>query len=244
LRPEAYRIAALDRTAVHASEAAQDRGRLAMVLRRSLLMAVTGAAAMLLVLGFVLFAGAATREPASQIARADGIVVLTGGEARIAKAARLLEAGRADRLLISGVNRKVGKDEIHRLTGLGAAQFDCCVDIGYAAHDTIGNADETREWVARRGYKRLIVVTASYHMPRSLAELGRVLPGVELVAYPVVPTRFHTEAWWRHLGTTRILVSEYLKFLPAAARLAGVRLLRTSDASPVAIAGERLKVKS
>jgi len=205
-----------------------------MAKGRFWLIGTAGAAASLLVLGFIVFAGAATREPSPSVERADGIVVLTGGDARIAHAARLLDAGYAARMLISGVNRKVGRDDIQRLTKLSDDRFECCVDIGYAAHDTIGNADETREWVERRGFKRLILVTASYHMPRSLAELGRALPDVTVIPHPVVPKRFRTEGWWLHLGTTRILVSEYVKFLPAAARLAVGRLIQTSEASSTA----------
>lgn len=214
-----------------------------MAIYRRWLMAGAGVAALLL-LGFIIFAGAATREPADLSFRADGIVVLTGGESRIAKAASLLEAGSASRMLISGVNRKVSKEDIQRLTGLTPAQFDCCVDIGYAAHDTIGNADEAREWAERRGYRRLIIVTASYHMPRSLAEVGRVLPDVELYPYPVVPKKFHSEAWWLHPGTIRILLSEYVKFLPAAARYAAARLYHSSVGTPVSVAVERLRAKS
>ena len=63
--------------------------------------------------------------------------------------------------------------------------FECCVDIGYEAQDTPGNADETMHWAADQGFSKLIIVTSSYHMPRSLTELGRVMPDVRLVPYPV-----------------------------------------------------------
>lgn len=215
-----------------------------MSKRRRWLAGAGVVAATLLLYGFVIFAGGATREPAAELEAADGIVVLTGGQARIGKAARLLLEGRAGRMLISGVNRKVSRDDILRLTGLSAEKFECCVDIGYTAHDTVGNADETREWAERRGYNRLIIVTASYHMPRSLAELGRVLPGVKFIPYPVVPKSFHADRWWLHPGTTRILISEYAKFLPSAARFVAVRMLRTSEVDPIAVAGERLRSRT
>ena len=65
---------------------------------------------------------------------------------------------------------------LQRLSGLDEEKFNCCVDLGYAALDTIGNADETRRWAEALHYDSLIVVTASYHMPRSLAELARAMP--------------------------------------------------------------------
>ncbi len=103
-------------------------------------------------------------------------MVLTGESRRIAEGARLLNEGRAERMLISGVYRRTGKRALMSISGLPEQKFDCCVDIGYTALDTAGNADEARAWAAQRRYATLIVVTASYHMPRSLAELSLALP--------------------------------------------------------------------
>ncbi len=100
----------------------------------------TGAALSLLVLGFILFASIVTRPPAPNNAYADGIVVLTGEGQRIAEGARLLTEGRAKRMLISGVYRRTGKRALLKITKLPEEKFDCCVDLGYAALDTTGNA--------------------------------------------------------------------------------------------------------
>ena len=155
-------------------------------LRQSvLLLAGLGFAAF--VFGFILFAAHVMRDETALPARADGIVVLTGGDHRIDEAARLLTEGRANRLLISGVNRSNSKDDIRRIVRVQNKLFDCCVDLGYAARDTIGNASETRRWAETWHYSRLIVVTASYHMPRSLMELSRAFPEAELIPYPVLP---------------------------------------------------------
>lgn len=182
-----------------------------------------------MVLGFVLFAVVATRKPVDNAELADGIVVLTGGEARIGEAGRLLEAGRARRLLISGVNRRTGRDDLRRLLRLPPALFDCCVDIGYEALDTYGNADETRGWAGQWHFSKLIVVTASYHMPRSMAEIALALPEATLIAHPVLPRQLQGMPWWLRLGAARTLLSEYLKFLPVATRLALSRVRGRAD---------------
>src|SRR5262249_15369043 len=78
------------------------------------------------------------------------------------------------------------------------------------------------------GFSKLIIVTSSYHMPRTLAELGRVMPRAKLIPYPVVSRNFRTEPWWTHLATARLLFSEYVKFLMAAARHTPARLLAVS----------------
>ena len=104
-------------------------------LRRALIIGL-GAAVSLLALGFVLFASVVTRFPADNNPHADGIVVLTGESMRIAEGARLLDEGRAQRMLISGVFRRTGKKALLEISGLPEDKFDCCVDIGYAALDT------------------------------------------------------------------------------------------------------------
>lgn len=202
-------------------------------LRRVMILGA-GAILSLLTLGFVLFASIVTRLPAQNNPHADGIVVLTGEGRRIAEGARLLDEGRAQRMLISGVFRRTGKKALLDISGLAEDKFDCCVDIGYTALDTAGNANETRAWATSHGYESLIVVTASYHMPRSLAELSLALPTTRLVPHPVVPSNFPPTQWWLHASVTRTLISEYFKFLPTAAHLTVARLFRSSQQSAVA----------
>lgn len=203
-----------------------------MGLKR-ILIGISGAAVALVAFGFVLFANAVMREPEVQNVHADGIVVLTGGQTRIAEAARLLEERRGERLLISGVNQKIGRPSLLKISGLDEATFNCCVDLGYEALNTIGNAGETRRWAEALGYDRLIVVTSSYHMPRSLAELAREMPNIQLVPHPVAPDGFRRKVWWLDATATRVLASEYIKFLPAAFRLAVARGMTPWQATSV-----------
>jgi len=193
-------------------------------LRRVMIL-VLGTALSLLVLGFILFASVVTREPAPADPHAQGIVVLTGPGGRITEGARLLKEGRAERMLITGVNSRTGKRALLKISGLPKQKFDCCVDLGYLAHDTKGNANETRSWAAARSYDTLIVVTSSWHMPRSLAELALALPGTHLIPYPVLPKTFPESGWWFHAATTRLLLAEYLKFLRTAAHLTLARMM-------------------
>ncbi len=189
--------------------------------------------ASLLVFGFVVFGIVSTRtidQHANFVG--DGIVVLTGGEARIQAAAKLLSEQRAKRLLISGVNKSTNRADLLLLSGLKKETFSCCVDLGYRALNTVGNAHETRTWARQHNFKRLIVVTSAYHMPRSLMELSRVLPGTELIPYTVMPRSLRRDRWWLHGTTMRVLFSEYVKFLPSAARYAASRVLGNWATSP------------
>lgn len=184
-----------------------------------LVFAGTGVVAVGLTAGFLAFANSVLETTPEPSEPADGIVVLTGGQARVKEAVRLLQRGKAQRLLISGMHRSTKRKDLERAVRLKDSRlFDCCIDFGYEALDTLGNAAETRAWAKSRGYRKLIVVTSSYHMPRGLAELRQAMPGVTFVAYPIVPRQFHAEAWWAHGGTFRLMVTEYLKYIPAIVR--------------------------
>jgi uncharacterized SAM-binding protein YcdF (DUF218 family) len=176
-------------------------------------------------IGFLVFAAAIDREQREPTGSADGIAVLTGGKARIDEAMKLLSDGKAKRLLITGVYRHTSKETLMQLAAHGGEFFTCCVDIDKEAKNTIDNATETSQWVARHGYKSIIVVTSAYHMPRALAELGRVMPDVRLVPYPVVVNSARLRHWWKDRSTRRLLLREYVKFLPAVARLGATQLV-------------------
>ncbi|MBX3504138.1 MAG: YdcF family protein [Parvibaculum sp.] len=177
---------------------------------------VVGIAALLAVIyaaGFFIFTATLERTPPSEVPVADGIVALTGGPDRISVAYRLLEQGKGTRLLITGVNPDVTVASLKKIVPGEAVKFDCCIDIGYMAANTVGNAAETAEWVREQRYRSIILVTSTYHLPRARLELGRAMPGVEITPYPVFQDTLHLDGWWAYPGTTRLLISEYTKFL-------------------------------
>ena len=142
--------------------------------------------------------------PAADPARADAIVALTGPSAeRVNAAIRLLEQDKGDRVLISGVNREVRRQELRALTPGSNRLFNCCVDLGFEAEDTIGNAQEIAAWADAKDYDSLIVVTSDYHMPRALTEIRAAAPGVELTPYAVETPSLDDSGWWRAAVTAR-----------------------------------------
>lgn len=157
--------------------------------------------------------------PAPDPARADAIVSLTGPSAeRVNAAIRLLEQGKGDRLLISGVNREVRRQELRALTPGSSKLFNCCVDLGFEAENTVGNAQEIAAWARSKGYDDLIVVTSDYHMPRSLLEIRGAAPGVRLTPYAVSTPSLDDAGWWRATETARRMTLEYMKYLAVLGR--------------------------
>ncbi|EJW10434.1 hypothetical protein A33M_4410 [Rhodovulum sp. PH10] len=188
--------------------------------RRIALAAVVagGIGAVVLAAGFVWFAWRVPRQEVTLSGSADGIVALTGGASRVLDAIELLASGRGKRLLISGVNRQTSLGELKRAAPEYEALFECCIDLDHAARDTTGNAVETRRWTESRGFRSLVIVTSSYHMPRAMAELGHRLPGIVLVPYPVVTPK-RAEPWWVSAENAKLLATEYVKYLAVLARM-------------------------
>jgi uncharacterized SAM-binding protein YcdF (DUF218 family) len=176
-------------------------------------------AMVVLVLGFGVFVLLVPTEEVALSEKADGIVALTGGASRTSDAIELLASGRGKRLLISGVHRNTSTGEIARLMPEHERIIACCVDLDHSALNTLGNAIETRRWAEQRGFRSLIVVTSSYHMPRAMAEIAHQLPSVHLVAFPVVSETLRNEPWWTSGTTAKLLLSEYLKYIFALARM-------------------------
>ena len=179
-----------------------------------------GALAVIAVLaGFLLFANALPRAEIRLSGSADGIVVLTGGASRIGDAVELLAAGRGKRLLISGVHPATTPGELVRVNPDYERLLECCVDLGREATNTIGNAVETGNWVREKGFRSLVIVTSGWHMPRALIEIENELPGVALIAYPVVSERMRDEPWWYDAPTIRLLAVEYVKYVATFMRV-------------------------
>lgn len=150
--------------------------------------------------------------------KADAIIVLTGGQSRLDAAMELLESGKGERLLISGVHPAASRRQLQLATGGDTKLFSCCVDIDRAALDTIGNAEESAKWVERHAYGSVILVTNNYHMPRSLLEMSRLLHNARLEPYPVVNSKLDDGSWLTKPQALRVLFTEYNKYLLALVR--------------------------
>ncbi|WP_296067294.1 YdcF family protein [uncultured Agrobacterium sp.] len=168
--------------------------------------------------GFLWFADSVASMRPPESARGDAIIVLTGGYQRIEQAVGLLRDGVGKRLLISGVNPATTRSQIRKMTQGSSDMFSCCVDMGYKAIDTIGNANEAASWIRDHNYSSIVVVTNNYHMHRSLHELRSASPQTEFIAYPVISADLARTNWFVEPDVVRTMLYEYLKFVAAAAR--------------------------
>lgn len=171
------------------------------------------------VAGFLIFAASLERREPRDVAIADGIVVVTGGADRISEALSLMERGKGKRLLISGVNTQSTPEQLRRRWPGREELFQCCVDLDYQARNTYGNAVESRAWARKNNFRSLVLVTASYHLPRTMLEFRAAMPEMEIIGFPVVPEASKLNRWWQEPALMRIIVMEFFKYWAAALRV-------------------------
>ena len=165
-------------------------------------------------IGFYQFAQLIPDKPPAVNQNADAIVVLTGGVGRVRAGLSLLERGLGEKLFVSGVYRGVDVQELLKVAQRAPGNLECCISLGYAADNTRGNAVETASWIRAKDINSVRIVTASYHMPRSLLEFRWVLPdNIQIISHPVFPNGFPAQKWWRDFGALRLAISEYHKYL-------------------------------
>jgi uncharacterized SAM-binding protein YcdF (DUF218 family) len=161
-----------------------------------------------------------------------GVVVATGGAGRIAAGLRLMLNHTATRMLISGTGEGVQKADIiklivaanvfppSRLEGIMA----CCVDLGPSATNTRGNAIDAQIWAETHGLDRLVVVTADYHLPRTMMVFAGQMPHQNLSPHAVpTPWLVHDwegqSGWWKSPKRIGIIGGEMIKFYASKLQL-------------------------
>ena len=167
----------------------------------------------LTVVGFLVFIAKVPRLVEAPSRVTDAIVVLTGGSERIVTGLDLLESGWARKMFVSGVSTTVDLEELLAVVDRTPSSVRGDLEVGHEARDTLGNAIETAEWMEENQFDSIRLVTAGYHMPRSLKEFSRLMPDAEIVPHPVFPPHVHLDNWWMWSGSTILLLNEYAKFL-------------------------------
>ena len=121
--------------------------------------------------------------------KADAIIVLTGAKGRIDAGIDLLSHKYAKHLFISGVGQNAMLSDLSKylssFTTKQVALLESSITLGHFASSTEENALETSEWLRKNHYKRIILVTSDYHMPRSLYLFKHLIVDIEIIPYPI-----------------------------------------------------------
>ncbi len=167
----------------------------------------------LILFDFFLFINKIPDEEAMTNEGVDAIIVWTGDYARIKTAFLLHERNENTLLFISGAYDGASLEEIRIASGYDKPPKEKLIHIGRQARDTIGNAQETADFVREHNIGKIYLITSNYHIPRSLYLLKKQnIPNLQVFPIPVFHSYFTIENWWKNRDSLEMIISEYSKF--------------------------------
>lgn len=154
----------------------------------------------------------------SQSPESADLILVLGGDfwgPRVSKAAELGQVGFARRVLISGppyAGQPEGKVAIEFLVKQGYPRNLFEVFSHHAA-STVAEAMALRPELTRRGAKRVILVTSSYHSRRAWIVFRLFCPGIRFISVPAPDSHFAADRWWKNPNSRDLFYSEWTKIL-------------------------------
>jgi len=155
---------------------------------------------------------------------ADVIVVISGGrrDERVRQAAELYHLAYAPLVMLSGGEEMMGLSipEVLRRQALGHRIPASSLLFETGSTSTAEQARFLRPILERRGVRRAIVVTSSFHTRRTRYLFRKTFAGspVEIRVYPVHRDWFSPIEWWTREQDTEQVVLEYIKLVLALFR--------------------------
>jgi uncharacterized SAM-binding protein YcdF (DUF218 family) len=133
----------------------------------------------------------------------DGVIAYTGGKYRIGTAALIIKNGFKGPVLISGVYPGLDMSKVYQALELTKQQTQQ-INIDYSAVSTVGNVEQTLNWVKSNNLSKVLIITSYYHVPRTQLLLNNMADAkTQFVSYPVFSNN----------ATISLLFSEYIKIL-------------------------------
>ncbi len=146
------------------------------------------------------------------------LILVMGGDfwgPRVSRAAQLQAEGWAPLVLISGP-QYAGQPE-------GELAVEFLVKQGYPADkfavfahnepSTVGEVRLLAGELARRGVRRVIVVTSSYHSRRCAILFCLFCPRIRFLSAPAPDGHYRAQEWWKDPSSHALFVSEWTKIL-------------------------------
>ena len=185
----------------------------------------------ILIWPFVAWAAARLLIIEAPLARADAIVVLGGSanyKERARDAARLLQDGRAQRILVTNDNMRGPWSSIEqrnlffyeraldelRNAGVPDESVEVLMTSVSSTHE---EAELVKQYAVEHGLHSVLIVTSAYHSRRALWTFSRVFrdTGIEVGLVPVSPGTDSPRpaTWWLTVRGWRLVPTEYVKMI-------------------------------
>ncbi|MBI3983717.1 YdcF family protein [Candidatus Microgenomates bacterium] len=177
-----------------------------------IVLGAAGALALLVGAGFYV-------SPESELARADAIVVVSGGDtgARAKAGIKLFQAGWAPQLIFSGAAEdpeSPSNAEVMKSIALSQGIPPDVVIAETRSRTTRQNAEEVSVLLEALNYESIILVTSPYHQRRTMLEFqDRLGQEFAIINHPAPDPNWDRRWWWITPVGWYLTVSEYGKIL-------------------------------
>jgi uncharacterized SAM-binding protein YcdF (DUF218 family) len=141
---------------------------------------------------------------------ADAVLVLTGGENRIAEGYRVWKEGMGKELFILGAGREAKLSNI--LPGGSKVSPDSLprIHVEGWSENTLENAFSAKSAVVSRSYRKVILITSDYHVPRAYLAFQTILPATVTISVIPVKSDWRRRGAWHRLP--RLFLMEGWKY--------------------------------
>jgi len=156
--------------------------------------------------------------PSDNLAKADTIVVFSGGPGRAEWGIKLYRDEWAPRILFVGAAQDPSSPSnaaTMRAQALAAGVPETAIFTEDKSTNTLENAQFSKKVLDGIGAKKIILVTSPYHQRRAYETLKFVYgePGIEIVNSPSGYSDWNAKAWWEKPSSSDVTISEVLKIL-------------------------------
>lgn len=181
------------------------RKRLARKILVSTLASIFILAVIYFLAGFIFFVKNLPTEaniPKLNNTKFDGVIAYTGGQYRLGTTALIIKNGFKGPVLISGVFPGSSLNNTFKKLTLSEQQIQQ-INLDYNAVSTVGNVQQTLNWVKSNNLSQVLIITSYYHVPRTQLLLNQENNKVKFIPYPVFSNN----------ASVTLLFAEYVKFL-------------------------------
>ena len=148
---------------------------------------------------------------------ADLILVLAGDfwGPRVLKGADLVAQGYAPLALISGTPYEGRPEGELAIEFLAKQNYPTRLfqSFGHNAGSTIEEALVLCPELERRGVRRVLLVTSSYHSRRAAIVFRLFCPGVQFITIAAPDPHYHPNGWWEYPDSRKLFFAEWRKIL-------------------------------
>lgn len=146
--------------------------------------------------------------------QADAIIVLSGGQERVEKAAELYKAGYAPSIILSNAKESTSSSGDMLQTAFNLGIPHDAIYTEKAAESTNQNAEFTLSVMKEHDFHSAIVVSSDFHMRRVKFLFDRVYKKSDIeLTYVASASGYNAKRWWSDRKSRETTFNEYVKMI-------------------------------